>query len=285
MILAAVLSLLPASWTRWKRGIVQALGLPQWALSTAARDVRRGDDGGAGISAHEARRLQGENEELQRLVAGQQAWLDGLEQRYEEVTGLRKQLSDSRTGILIAPVLSYDASPRRDTLLIGRGAADEVREGLWVAAGVPAAQRNTGETGRQLLLRQWLVGRVTEVWPRESRVVLASDPKFGQPQAGEAVCLARLLPDGRWQPTAPKFILSGRGRERMVINQADADYPSQGYDVVLVPPSTVLPVMLSIGKIVSSTQSRESALHYDLEVRPLADPYALRHVYVILPGQ
>jgi cell shape-determining protein MreC len=123
MVAAAVASLLPASWTSWARGMVQILGLPQRALSSAARGVREVvlEPGGPALSRAEAERLQEENAELHRLLAAQQAWLEGLERRYDEVCGIRRQLGDVGTALLVAPALGYDSSPVRDTLLIGKG--------------------------------------------------------------------------------------------------------------------------------------------------------------------
>ena len=285
MAAAAVMSLLPASWTSWKRGISQVLGPAQWALSSSSRDFAESSHiSGQAVSAEEAERLRAENAELRRALAGEASWREDVERRLEEVTRLRNQLGDADTRILIAPVWGYDSSPRRETLLIGRGGADGVKRGQWVAAGVAASERDPNESGRQSLMRQWLVGRVSEAQTRSSRVVLASDAKFGEPQAGEPVCLARVLDDGRWQPTAAKYVLSGGGRGRMVIGRADADYFRQGYEVVLVPVSTELPVMLSIGRIVGSEQLEESALHFDLQVEPWGDARLLRYVYVIVPG-
>jgi hypothetical protein len=141
------------------------------------------------------------------------------------------------------------------------------------------------QSGRQLLMRQWLIGRVSEVQPYTARVRLVSDPKFGASQAGEPVCLARRLADGRWQPTPAKYVLSGRGSGRGVISRADADYWSLGYELVLATPGPDLPVTLSIGRIVGSRRLEESALHFDLDVQPLGDVRALSWVYVILTGR
>jgi cell shape-determining protein MreC len=284
MVLAAVMALLPVAWTSWVRGLVQLVGLPQWAVSGTGRYVADAADPGPIPSAAEFSRLIEENARLERLVAGQEAWLADLETRFDEVSGLRGQLGELGGQIVIAPVLGYDASPRRETLLIGRGSLSGVREGLWVAAGTPAAERNPERTGRQLLLEQWLVGRVTEVHTRVSRVLLATDPQFGAPQAGEPVSLARIGEDGGWQTTAARYVLSGRGHGRMEITRADADYRSLGFDLVLVPASMELPTALSIGRITGSERLPESALHYNLSVELLGDPRRVSYVYVIVPG-
>ncbi|MFH1745795.1 MAG: rod shape-determining protein MreC [Planctomycetota bacterium] len=286
MIVSAALMLLPVAWTSWLRGAVQILGLPQWSLSVAGRSVRQIAETTQlpEYSPEEVEQLNDENEELRRLLWHQHAWLLDLEQRYEEICGLRGQLRDQGARILVAPVLAYDSSALRDTLLIGRGAAHGVRPGAWVAAGVAVSEHNANETGREILLRQWLVGRISEVHTRVSRVRLVSDPKFGEPHAGERVALARVREDGVWEMTAADHLLTGRGRGEMVISQAEADYCKLGYNLVLIPASPLQPESLSVGKIISSVPMTESALHFELVVEPGAPACELRYVYVILTG-
>lgn len=196
MAVAVVLCLLPASWTGWMRGPGQVLGLPQRELSSMARAGRDGLTQAAQteVTREGFRQLLAENEELRRLVRHQEAWLRDLEGRYKEVCGVRGQLGDVGAEILIAPVWGYDSSTRRDTLIIGRGSLANVRVGQWVATGAALSEHDPREAGwgRRLLMRQWLIGRVSEVRPQSSRVRLVSDPKSREP-----VCLARVLADGR----------------------------------------------------------------------------------------
>lgn len=284
MAVAAVLCLLPASWTGWMRGPGQVLGLPQRELSSMARAGRDGLTQAAQTEVTQKgfRQLQAENEELRHLVRHQEAWLRDLEGRYKEVCGVRGQLGDVGAEILIAPVWGYDASQRRDTLIIGRGSLAAVRVGQWVAAGAALSEHDPREAGwgRRLLMRQWLIGRVSEVRPQSSRVRLVSDPKSREP-----VCLARVLADGRCAPPAGNAVLLGQGRGRMMIGQADADYAALGCDLVLSRPSADLPIMLTIGRVVNSTPMEESALHFDLVVESWGDPRDQRYVYVIQVGR
>lgn len=287
MVLAGLTALLPDTWTNWIRGPFQILGLPQWTLLTAAQNAEQSlaTAQSTDFAPEDYYRLKDENDELRDLLAKQEGWLIDLERRYEQITNIREQVLPEMADILIAPVLGYDSSPRRDTLLIGRGAKDRVRAGQWVAAGVSPEETEPGQRGAQLLLRQWLVGRVGEVRTHVSRVQLASDPKFGSLQTGQEVLAAKVLEDGTWQTTAGKYILLGCGGGRMVISQADTDLLSEGYELVVVPPSRELPVMLNIGRITSSKVLESSSLHFDLEVRPWADVHDLRYVYVILVGE
>jgi cell shape-determining protein MreC len=269
MALAAILALLPARWTSWSRGLVQVLGLSQWAVSAAARAVVP--------DARPASPHTPELDALRRQVAHQAVELRELRARLEEVSGLQNQLRDPRTQILIAPVLGYDAAPHRQTLLLGRGAAAGVRVGQWVAAG--AGRGAAGASGRELLGRQWLIGRVAEAQPHVCRVLLASDPDFKVP-----VMLVRLRPDGVAEVAPGGCVLEGRGRGQMRISQAPGDYSKQGYTIVVAGSAGGLPAPLSIGQVVSSAPMEESALHFNLEVAPWSAARDLGHAYVILTG-
>ena len=287
MIVAALAALLPAAWTDWVRGPFQILGLPQWTLLTAAHNVEQVTSAiqAPTFTSEDYNRLKDENAELRLLLGSQENRLQNLELQFEQITGIREQIWSDAADILVAPVLGYDTSLRRDTLLIGRGGKDRVREGLWVAAGISMEEAEPGQRGAQLLMRQWLVGRISEVQTHVSRVQLVSDPKFGSLQTGQEVVAAKVLEDGTWQTTVGKYILLGRGGGRMVVSQADTDLLSEGYELVVVPPSRDLPAMLSIGQITRSTILESSSLHFDLEVRPWAEVCGLRYVYVILVGE
>lgn len=285
MSLALLAALLPAGWTGWLRALVQVVGFPQWTFLSVARDMQAEAAPVEAISPEVFTRLQGENAALRRQLQQQDLWLRDLQEQLTEVTGVRAQFGGAAVKILVAPVLGYDASPRREALHIGRGSLEGVREGQWVAAGIPPQRHDPQATGRQLLLRQWLVGQIAEVDTHTSRLRLASDSRFGAPLAGEPVVLGRLLPDGRCQLSETRFVLRGLGRGQMVIERADADYMAEGYRLVLAPPSPTLPAAMLIGEIQSSRRLDESALHYDLVVEPAGDVQRLRFVYVIRVGE
>jgi cell shape-determining protein MreC len=272
MLLAAILSVLPAAWSGWLRGPFQLLGLPQQVLLSAARRLVAD----ASVSSEQVHSLERQNQELQRLVAQQALWLSDLNRRLEELSGLREQLWADRADIVVCPVIGYDSVPRRQTLLIGHGAEAQIEPGQWVAGGVAYEGRDRAEDGRRLVMRGFLIGRVSEVQTYSSRVQLATDPKFAIP-----VVVARVLPDGTWQPDTQSYLLNGAGDGGMMIWQADRDLVALGYGVVLVPASPELPATLSIGRIKSSAPSGRSALHYDVRVEPWAQVQTLRHVYVI----
>lgn len=278
MVGAAVLALLPARWTGCTGGVLQPLSPLTWAFSSATRQVRGAvhDLSSPAPTRAELERLRRENERLARQVGHQQVMLAEMEQVVAELSELRSQLSDGDAKIIFASVIGGDTSPWRETITISKGRRAGVEAGDWVAAGVVPAERNPATTGRDLLLQQWLIGRVSEVQPHLSRVQLTTDPHFGL----EPVWAAKALADGSWQVADRQCGLVGLGGGRMRIEQASEDYSASDYTVVLVPLAHTQPMTLAIGRIVAS-EMLETGLHYDLEVEPWGDPRALSYVYVI----
>jgi cell shape-determining protein MreC len=231
-------------------------------------------------------RLRAEVEELRRQIGHESAAYAELEERLADVSGIRDQLRESRTRILIARVIAEDASPMRDTLLITRGSTEGVRVGQWVVAGKSAAT-TAGQSGRELLGREWLIGRVSEVQPYRSRVLLATDPSF--PKAADQkltrVRLARVLADGTWQLADGESLLIGAGRGHMRVEQAVRDYFAEGYRIVVAPASKDLPLAMTLGRVESSSPVVEAPLMFNLDVRPWGDAIRLGHVYLICPAE
>jgi len=284
MGVAAVLALLPTAWTRWPGGILQPLGWLQWSAASATRAAERSvrDAGSEWLSPDEARELTEQLEQLRRQLGQQAVLLADLDRQMTEVTGIRQDLGEGRTQIVIAAVIGFDASPRRQTLTINKGSLGEgqIRVGQWVAAGVPLEKRDPRAAGRELLARQWLIGKVSRVDPYRSWVQLTTDPDFGP----QVVRVAKVLPDGQWQTANEEPVLYGLGAGRMRIHQAKGDYFKSGHIVVLVPRSGDSPTALSVGYIKGSRRLPEAPLFYDLDVEPWADPRELAYVYVISKG-
>ena len=230
------------------------------------------------VPARRVERLEADLERLRRLVGQQALLLEQRERELRELTGLKESLGDLPVRLLPAYVLGGDASPLRQTLRIGRGAAGEypVRIGDWVAAATAVDRLDDGLTGRQRLLSQWLIGRVIEVGPLTSRVQLSTDPAFGP----VPVRAGRVDASGGYVTTNPVVLLEGRGGA-MRIREAPANFLEQGFELVLTEPTGRLPLRMLIGRIVSAEPLPQSPLHYNLSVEPLADPHRLRRVYVI----
>jgi len=266
--------ILPTAAARWIRGLFQPVAALQWPVASATRKAADAahDVLEPRITPEDARRLYHENQELERLVVQQQIALEEYQQRWERVTGLRGVLPGDDVKLVLAPVVSYDADRRRDTLRIGLNerTASLVKVGQWVAAGLlqtPSAD---------LLARQWLIGRISEVQLRFARVQLVTDPKF-RVEARVAILDANT----RWTLSEESCLVEGVGDGRMVIRQVARDYFAEGYRLVFVPASRELPVPLAIGELQSSRRRSDSSQHWDLSVTPCGSVELLTHVFVI----
>jgi len=278
--------LLPASWTTPGRGLFQPLVLLQWPTTWFAHKTAESVEGttSESLSAEQATALRREVNALQRQVINQRLRLREAERQLEEVTGLAAQMPDSHASIIVAPVVSYDASPRRETLQIALKDAGwrRLRQGReqWVVAAVgPTPDWDKEATLRDLLHRGWLIGRICELHPRVARVQLATDPAFRC-----AVRAARVLEDGTIQATEEGCMLEGQGSGRLRINQAIEDYYETGWLIVIAPTSRELPVPMTLGRITGSRPRDDSAQHFDLDVVPWGRTEMLTHVYVIAPN-
>ncbi len=281
MALSALGSLIPREWTALARGPFQPLALLQWPLSWFTGRTQEAASGALekAIPDSQAREIRDELDRLQRQVLNQRLALQAAEERVEELSALAGQMPDSHAGIIVAPVVSYDADPRHGTLLIAKGQQKQwVHEGEWVVAGGAGAPAwDPGAAVHDLLWRGWLIGRISEVQPRVARVQLATDPRFAT-----EVRTARLLPDGTVQLAAAGCHLRGQGPGHMRITQAVEDYFKTDYRIVVVPAQRDLPVPMTLGRITDSAPRNDSSQHFDLNVAPWGPTEKLTHVYVIV---
>ena len=272
--------LLPREWTTPGRGLFQPLALLQWPATWLSGKVDTATSEGVSeaLTPEQVRELVEERPRLQRQVLQQRLALQEAERRIDELTGLTGQMPDSHVGVIVAPIVAFDADPRRETLLIAKSQQKRwVHEGDWVVAVSGDAPEWDGDaTFRDLVQRGWLVGRVMEVHPRVARVLLATDPSFQV-----EVKPARMLADGTLQLASESCVLSGQGGSRMRISLAFEDYFRTGYRVAVVESSRELPVSLTIGRIEDSKSLDDSAQHFDLRVVPWAPAEKLTHVYVL----
>jgi cell shape-determining protein MreC len=278
MAASAIAVLLPMSWTSWLRGPVQALALFQWPFMNLTR-------AGAGVAGPADTSRSGELErEVERLrlqLAQQGQALANYQRVLDDVSGLRSQMPDQHVKIILAPIVAFDANPRRDTVLVILSAdqANWVRAGQWVAAGVWETPT------RELLARQWLVGKVSEVHTRSARVQLSTDAKFRA-----TVTLGRIdaAADG---PATMSLVgelarVEGLGAKpsgggHMLISQAQTNHFELGDRIVIAPTSRELPFPMVLGRLVSATQDPRSARHWNLAAEPWSRLRGLTHVYII----
>lgn len=278
MLGAALLAVLPVEWARFPRGFLQPLSWFQRPLTRLAGAMAGPAEVPvqAGLSAEEGAALQRRVAELELLSAQQSDLLHSRESLLGEVTGLRQEFPDSSARIILGRVeTDADADPLRNTLKIAPGALRGVRKGDWVAAGLRPGEQIGDLSGRELLLRRWLIGRVVEVDPHVSRVQLCTDPRFKSP-----VIAAKMTPEATWQPVGELMMLSGLGHGRMRVSSATANHYASGARALLVPPEPGLPARMVIGRVTAAHPMVESALHFALEVAPWAEGRP-QTVYVI----
>jgi cell shape-determining protein MreC len=279
MMLAAALALLPTAWTSWTRHLIDPL---VWTRGTLRNGIAygvlalRGPIGNSSTEAELREQLDG----LRRQLAQQSLMLDQTQRQLETVAGIAGQFDRHQPRILIATITAVDASATRSSATLSRGSIDGVRTGMWVVAGARPHSAVDADTGRDLLLRQWVIGRVAEAGASTSRVQLASDALFGPIRVRAAVP----LPDGSLQLLAAEGLLYGRGNGRMEIEEASVNFHEAGANWVLANVGASVPIWLSIGRIVGGRALPESSLHFNHDVRPWAEASQVDYVYVLLPG-
>ncbi len=274
MSLSALAIVLPPRCTAWMDSALQPLGWLQWGagrLARAGASLAPGED----AATAELARLAAENAALRQQGMMQRHLLEELERRLEEVTGVRDQLRDGSAQIHVAVVLGSDASPRRQTLRVGRGSADGVSTGDWVAAGVAPGAADVAATGRELLSQRWLIGVVESVGPFSSRVQLLTDPGFGPLR----VRAARM--DGQTLEVSRRECLLYGAGNRSVIRDAPENFVSNGFTNVLVELTSPVAIVLPAGRMVRADTLPESALHFDIWVEPWGAATALEYVYIL----
>lgn len=274
---SALLLLMPAQCTRWTSGLLQPLGWLQWAAGGGARAARgyveRPPE--AVVPRDEFESLRRENERLRQQIALQRETLTQLNRHLDEVTRIDEQMRDPGVAIHVAAIVAADASPTRRTLTIARGTADGIRVGDWVIAGHSPGDRDPTAAGRELLARQWLVGRVAALHRYVSVVQLTTDPGFGPLR----IWAAR-LEEGVFELGVRESLLYGTG-DAAVIRAATENFVDTGFTIAAVRLNTNVPIIVPLGRMVRARPLRESALHFDITVAPWDDARRLTHVYVL----
>lgn len=230
------------------------------------------------------RALQNENAVLRQELSRRQATID-------ELSGIRGRDGFPREAVLIpARVVSLEASPGRDSMLVGKGQIQNVKPGDWVItrmevdAGTADGVRDTAA----VLARQYLIGWVQQAGPFTSRVVLLSDGLARRPMRVHIAPLMAGNDEYRVLTAKGKpltFVLEGAGRGTMRLRDIPASLVDAGHvrvgDLITCDPNNAsLPVPLVVGEITRLDLNRDKPVHYDALVRCPQDPNALNQVYV-----
>ncbi len=274
MALSALAAVVPERWTAWARAALAPLHFAQEGLAEVGVIVAT-PEGRRKLTAEEMVEALTEREELRRQNLALTATLGQLTARVDDLTDIRGQIQD-HARFTIARVIGATASPNEMALRIDQGQNARVQIGDWVAAGV-APERRGDLSGRDLLMRSWLVGRVTEVGLYHSVVRCATDARFEE----TGVRVAKRDALGEWQILERPLYLAGRGGGRMALIEADENFFDEGYRIVLAPIGGHYPAMTPLGELVRAQRTETSALHYDIEARPIGAARDLRWVYVV----
>ncbi|MBI4050870.1 MAG: rod shape-determining protein MreC [Elusimicrobia bacterium] len=170
---------------------------------------------------------------------------------YRKILGFAPQIS--YTG-LWARVMGRDPGNWFRSFLVDRGGQDGI------SSNAPVLGVFEGRVG--------LLGRVIEVRPNVSKVLLVTD---------ELSSVAAYLKDTRWEG-----LVEGTGGTRLKMNYLPLDAQIQiGQEVLVSPASVVFPQGLSIGRVFRVLPQDPFLTFQAVEVRPVVSVGQLREVFII----
>ena len=252
--------------------------------------------------ARESQALENENVLLREQMSR-------LQSRIDELAGIRRQGFPADGVLVPARVISLDAAPGRDSVVVGKGHVQEVEPDAWVVThvNVDAGTRENVRDACAVLARQCLIGWVEQSAPLTSRVVLLSDrlaskpmrvyiaprraydTRRGLPSAGgqapprpDADTAGHVLLAVKGEPVP--FALEGAGGGRMRIRDIPARLAAhiQVGDLVTSDPNDPkLPLAMVIGEIEKLTQNRDNPVYCSAVVRYRYDPKTLGQVFIV----
>lgn len=298
VLLSAAALLLPARWTQPLNNLTQVLAPLEDALHTAGLRLRLAwDTLRAGPAAVLPADL--ENAEKRRLIHRLIALAEEnrlLKEQNRELTGLRHAGLPQRGRLIPARVVRHDAAPWSDALLIDQGHAtrlanvgDFVTSRLFSEITINAGQQDGLRSGMAILAGEVLIGRLERVGPYTAVVLPVWDPRSRM-----RVRIGRLTPAGDFRPAPGEFLLVGKGRGHMLIDEIDHrllfdDPPAIAPgDYVITPGDDAhLPAALTIGRITRTERHPDSPLLFGRAwVEAAVHPLAIHRVYIVdaLPG-
>ncbi|MBC2837032.1 rod shape-determining protein MreC [Paragemmobacter straminiformis] len=208
---------------RFRAALVDAV-LPSfdWALLPVAKATDMVEEFQSYASLYE------QNQELRRELQQMKAWKEAalqLEQKNARLLDLNQVRLDPKLTHVTGVVLADSGSPFRQSVLLNVGARDGIRDGWATMDGIG------------------LVGRISGVGPRTSRVILLTDSNSRVPVTV--------------QPSGQKALLSGDNTSIPPLEfLEDADLVRPGDRVVTSGDGGMLPAGLLVGQVVMGTDRR-----------------------------
>jgi len=299
MLASLVLMMIPIDVLRPARSMTQLIALPQWAVQrathTATEPIKALTRETLTPTQQNQMLREMQSLENENIVLRQQ--IEALRLTIEELTLLRQQGVPETVALIPAPVIALDAAPRRDSLLLGKGDRNDIKEGDWVASRLfvqigeqAGVHRDSAVLAREnILARENLIGWVEETTGSTSRIVLLSDAYANRPMR---VHLAHFDPEAQRylqvtvEDKVAPFALRGIGGGKMMIADIDrafidADVVAVGDMVTSDPNDPRLPHAMVVGEIVEIRQNKDKPLFYDAFVCHRYNPKALRQVLIV----
>jgi rod shape-determining protein MreC len=196
--------------------------------------------------------VQRENSDLKRLSEEYQQRQVRFQEAQEALTRLESLLDLKRQvalPVIGARVIAYDPSLWSRSAIIDQGKAQGVKEGLPVLAP------------------QGIAGRIVEVYPEYSKVMLIVDRKSGA--------------DAMVQRTRGRGVLKGKGGNRCSLEYVPKNADVQVGDLVLASGLVGLyPKGLVFGKVTAANK-KNPGVFQEIEVTPNVDLSSLEEVLVV----
>ena len=270
MLLAVVLSVLPARFTDSLKNIAQPLLAP---LSRATHYVAlRASEHVKGIdkaaSVKEFKQLQNDHSALQNEYSSVIAELHRVRRLLGKLAITSTHLGEIRP--VVANVISFDGTPHRDIMKIDEGSESGLKFGDWVVA-------TTARSREGRLPGVCLVGRVIKpIGPLVSWVRLLSDP-------GSRV-EAEFVTDQSSRQAA-LCVLEGLGNGKIVARMVPAEYALNAGDKAVARLGTQAAVVPPVAAWIEQiTPDLRNPTLTEVQMRPVLDPHRLAEVFVIPAG-
>lgn len=225
-------------WLPFQKSITWLITFPENTLN-AIRELR--------VLRQEVERLQLENQSLRLELANHKS-LESELSRLQEVLHIKASLPHAAK---IARIIAHDPSTWDSSFVVDLGSDDGIQE------------------DSPVISEQGMVGRVIEVTPKNSRVLLVTDS--GSSVAGI---------DERSRVTG---IIQGTGRNLLRYVYVDSNEDIQKNDVLTSSGmGGVFPKGYSMGTVVKKAES-ENGLNTEIDVAPAVDFAALDYVFILPP--